>query len=89
MPFDTVKLDASLVAGIEHDAAARDILQAVIGLVHSLGAQAVAEGVETLGQIDVLRVMGCDGAQGYAIAPPMTEDDCRAWLDNTRARIAA
>ena len=89
LPFDTVKLDTTLVAGIEHDAAARDIVQAVIGLVHSLGAQAVAEGVETLGQLDVLRVMGCDAAQGYAIAPPMTEEDCRAWLSNTRPRIAA
>jgi diguanylate cyclase (GGDEF)-like protein len=89
MPFDTIKLDHVLIAGIENDAAARDIAQAVIGLIHSLGARAVAEGVENLRQLDVLRVMGCDAAQGYAIAPPMAEEDFRVWLSNTRDRMVA
>ena len=89
LPFDTVKLDASLVAGIDRDGRARDIAQAVIGLIHSLGAQAVAEGVETLAQLDLLRAMGCDAAQGYVIAPPMTEADCRVWLSKTRDRMVA
>ena len=89
LPFDTVKLDASLVTGIDRDGRARDIAQAVIGLIHSLGAQAVAEGVETLAQLDFLRAMGCDAAQGYAIAPPMTEADCRVWLSKTRDRMVA
>ncbi len=89
LQFDTIKLDASLVAGIEHDNAARELLQAVIALVHSLGATAIAVGVETSGQLDVLRVMGCDGVQGYAVAPPMTEDDCRAWMSNTRDTMVA
>lgn len=89
MPFDTIKLDNMLIAGIETDAAARDIAQAVIGLIHSLGAQAVAEGVENLRQLDMLRVMGCDAAQGYAIAPPMSEEDVKAWLSNTRDRMVA
>ena len=89
LPFDTVKLDASLVTGIDRDGRARDIAQAVIGLIHSLGAQAVAEGVETLAQLDFLRAMGCDAAQGYVIAPPMTEADCRVWLSKTRERMVA
>lgn len=89
MPFDTIKLDNMLIAGIETDPAACDIAQAVIGLIHSLGAQAVAEGVENGRQLDMLRVMGCDAAQGYAIAPPMTEDDFRSWLSNTRDRMVA
>ncbi len=88
-PFDSIKLDRSLIADIEHDSAARELVQAVIGLIHSLGARAIAGGVETSGQLDVLRVMGCDAAQGYAIAPPMTEDECRAWASNTRDRIVA
>lgn len=89
MPFDTIKLDNMLIAGIETDAAARDIAQAVIGLIHSLGAQAVAEGVENRRQLDMLRVMGCDAAQGYAIAPPMAEEDVKAWLSSTRDRMVA
>lgn len=89
LPFDAVKLDASLIAGIEHDASARDVAQAVIGLVHSLGARAVAEEVETAGQLEILRVMGCDAAQGYAIAPPMTDDAYRVWAANTAFKTAA
>ncbi|MEP6786044.1 MAG: EAL domain-containing protein [Sphingomonadales bacterium] len=89
MPFDTIKLDNVLIAGIDTDPAARDIAHAVVGLIHSLGAQAVAEGVENDLQLDMLRVMGCDAAQGYAIAPPMTEDDCRFWMANTRDRMVA
>jgi diguanylate cyclase len=89
LPFDSVKLDASLIAGIDSDPAARDVTQAVIGLIHGLGAKAIAEGVETAAQYDILRVMGCDAAQGYAIAPPMLEDDYRVWAGNTAARMRA
>jgi diguanylate cyclase len=89
LPFDSVKLDASLVAGIDSDPAARELAQAVITLVHGLGAKAIAEGVETAAQYDMLRVMGCDAAQGYAIAPPMLEADYRVWAGNTPERIRA
>lgn len=88
-PFDSIKLDGSLIADIEHNDTARELVQAVVSLVHSLGARAIAGGVEAPGQLDVLRVMGCDAAQGYAIAPPMTEEDCRDWVSNTRDRIVA
>ena len=44
------------------------IAHAVIGLIHGLGCEAVAEGIETQAQADVLRVIGCDVIQGYAIA---------------------
>ena len=86
LPFDAVKLDGSLIKGIDSDTAARDVIQAVIGLVHSLGARAVAEGVETQGQYDMLRIMGCDAAQGYAIAAPMLEDDYRSWAGDQAGR---
>ena len=89
LPFDAVKLDSSLIAGIDTDPAARDVVQAVIGLVHSLGAKAIAEGVETVGQFDMLRVMGCDCAQGYVIAPPMIEDDYKVWAGSARERMRA
>ena len=79
LPVDALKLDPSLIAGIENDASIREIAQAVIGLAHGLGARAIAEGVENEAQIDVLRVMGCDAVQGYAIAPPMIEADYLRW----------
>ncbi len=79
LPVDALKLDPSLIAGIETDASIREIAQAVIGLAHGLGVRAIAEGVENDAQIDVLRVMGCDAVQGYAIAPPMIEADYLRW----------
>ena len=87
-PVDQVKLDACLIADIESDPAAREIVQAVIGLIHGLGATAVAEGVETAGQLEMLRVMGCDAAQGFVVAPPMFETDYGAWVESGRAAQA-
>ena len=88
MPIDQIKLDRSLVADIATDAEARTIAQAVIGLIHGLGCTAVAEGVEDEAQIDVLRVMGCDAIQGFAIATPMSEADLIAWGQPERVALA-
>ena len=79
LPVDRVKLDRSLIEHIAEKPQARTIVHAVIGLVHGLGCEAVAEGIETQAQADVLRVIGCDVIQGYAVAEPMGEDDFIAW----------
>ncbi len=89
LPFDAVKLDTGLIADIDREPAARELVQAVIGLVHSMGAKAIAEGVETRAQYELLRVMGCDAAQGYAIAPPMVEADYRVWAGSAAASMRA
>jgi len=89
MPFDTIKLDVDMIAEIEGNEVARGVVQAVIGLIHSFGAKAVAQGVDTAGQYEILRVMGCDGAQGHAIAPPMTVADYRVWAGNMPDRMRA
>lgn len=80
MPIDRVKIDRSLTADIDRCAAARTIAQAVTGLVHGLGHEVVAEGVETAEQLAILRVIGCDLVQGYAIARPMPEQDFLDWM---------
>ena len=87
LPVDRVKIDGSLIADIATDPAARSIVQAVIGLIHGLGYESVAEGVETADQIDVLRVMGCTAVQGFAIAHPMPEADFMAWNSIARPSL--
>ncbi|HEV7439148.1 MAG TPA: EAL domain-containing protein [Methylobacterium sp.] len=70
-PVDHIKVDQSFVRGLEQDGDDAAIVAAVIGLGRSLQTQVTAEGVETEGQADRLRAMGCDFAQGYRYAKPM------------------
>jgi diguanylate cyclase (GGDEF)-like protein len=89
MPLDRVKLDQSLIAGIEHSDKARVVVQAVIQLIKGVGCEVVAEAVETVSQADILRAMGCDTIQGYVYAQPMGEDEFLAWSRHAEGRSEA
>lgn len=89
LPVDRVKLDRSLIEHIADSSEARTIAQAMIGLIHGLGCEAVGEGIETQAQADVLRVIGCDVIQGYAIAAPMDEGAFLAWAGADERRALA
>ena len=80
MPINRVKLDASLIQDIDSCESGRTIVASVIHLIHGLGAEVVAEGVERREQFEVLRALGCDLVQGYMFAEPMAEEDFRRWL---------
>ena len=69
-PVDVLKVDQSFVAGLGQDDGDSAIVRAVIELAHALGLTAVAEGVETAGQMAALRRLGCDTAQGYYFDAP-------------------
>uniref|UniRef100_UPI0035CB2276 putative bifunctional diguanylate cyclase/phosphodiesterase n=1 Tax=uncultured Sphingomonas sp. TaxID=158754 RepID=UPI0035CB2276 len=88
LPIDRVKLDRSLIEHVTDDAEARTIAHAVIGLIHGLGCEAVGEGVETNAQAEILRVIGCDVVQGYAIAAPMDEAAFITWSRGEVCRAA-
>jgi diguanylate cyclase (GGDEF)-like protein len=64
-PVEVLKLDRSMIEGMDTDAQNQAFSSAIIGLAHALGLEVVAEGVETAGEFDKLRAMGCDFAQGY------------------------
>ncbi|SDG20428.1 EAL domain, c-di-GMP-specific phosphodiesterase class I (or its enzymatically inactive variant) [Onishia taeanensis] len=82
LPFDELKLDRSYVSHCdeEHDATA--ITLSAIELAKRLGLKVVAEGIETPGQLERLRLAGCDEGQGYLWAPAMPEAEFNAWLSN-------
>lgn len=67
---DLLKLDISLVRGIDTDAAKRSLCQALTGFAHATGAAVIAEGVETQAEADAIRALGVDLAQGYFFARP-------------------
>jgi diguanylate cyclase (GGDEF)-like protein len=71
-PIDRVKIDRSFIAGLGAAGDDRTIVEAVIRLAHELGLTVVAEGVETKAQAALLSAMGCDIAQGFHYAPPLS-----------------
>ncbi len=79
-PLDIIKIDRSLVTGIEHEEELAMIARAVITLGQSLRKTVVAEGVENQAQFDFLRYQGCNEFQGYLIAKPMTGADFASLL---------
>ena len=78
LPFDKIKIDRSFVSGIEADANKRSLLKGIISLAHSLGRIIIAEGAETPGEVHLLRELGADIVQGYALSRPLTADQAIA-----------
>ncbi len=70
-PVESLKIDRSFVDGLGHDNDDTVIVQTVVTLAHSLDMVAVAEGLETPVQLEILRSLGCDFAQGYFFGPPL------------------
>ncbi|MFE8071180.1 bifunctional diguanylate cyclase/phosphodiesterase [Marinobacteraceae bacterium S3BR75-40.1] len=81
LPITLVKIDKSFVRRLEDSEDARHIVRAVISLAHSLGMLVVAEGVETLEQLQFLKHYHCDQVQGFYFARPMPWDELLAYLD--------
>jgi EAL domain-containing protein (putative c-di-GMP-specific phosphodiesterase class I) len=75
-----VKIHRALVIGMGHDAGAFEIVKALVGLAHNLGLEVIAEGVESAEQLDYLRVLGCEFAQGFHLSPPLAPRDAAALL---------
>jgi diguanylate cyclase (GGDEF)-like protein/PAS domain S-box-containing protein len=72
--FDTLKVDQSFVRGMETDRASSAIVRTVVTLGRNLGLEVVAEGVETEGQLAILRSIGCQSFQGYLFSKPVPAD---------------
>ncbi len=86
---DIVKLDRFLVDGIDADPARRSLAAALVRFARDTSAVVVAEGVETLAQLTVLRALGIDRIQGYLLGRPGTLDAARALMEQESAlRIA-
>jgi diguanylate cyclase (GGDEF)-like protein len=86
LPVHDLKIDKSFVAGMDEGSDDAVIVRSVIELGHTLGLRTIAEGAETEEMLDSLAALGCDSAQGYAVARPMTACELVRWL---RARVAA
>lgn len=84
LPLDKIKIDAQFIAGIENNAAVRNIVKSIVDLSHNLSLTCVAEGVETEAQARIIAELGCDYAQGFHFARPQPLDQ----LDHQQAECA-
>jgi EAL domain-containing protein (putative c-di-GMP-specific phosphodiesterase class I) len=88
LPIDAVKIDRSFISGITENADDAELTRAVIALAHILRLRAVAEGVETLAQLEALRTFNCDIMQGYFISPAVCADELTEFLGREIAKAA-
>jgi diguanylate cyclase (GGDEF)-like protein len=85
-PIDMLKVDRSFVSGIDQGDGKLPILGAVVGMARALGMEVVAEGVETGEQLERLRNLGCELAQGFYFAGPTPLEDLEEMVASGRAR---
>ncbi|BAU48866.1 diguanylate cyclase [Sulfurifustis variabilis] len=74
LPVDTLKIDIGFIRDLTHDPDDAAIVKAIVALAHSLELTVVAEGVETPEQLELLRRLGCDAAQGFLFSPAVTPE---------------
>lgn len=69
-PFDKIKIDGSFIKAVDHNAEAATIVRAVLGLGRGLALPVLAEGVETVRELEFLRNESCDQVQGFYVGRP-------------------
>jgi EAL domain-containing protein (putative c-di-GMP-specific phosphodiesterase class I) len=75
LPINTIKIDKSFVRDIKVDANDAAIVTAIIKMSHSLNFKVIAEGVETIEQLQFLKEFECDEIQGFYFSQPLTTEE--------------
>lgn len=83
-PLDILKIDRSFISDMNTNSDDSAIIWAIINLAHILKLKVVAEGVETVQQLDMLHEQGCDEIQGFYFSEPVSADDCALMLREVR-----
>jgi len=84
-PVDTLKIDRAFISRIDTDTATHQIVRIIVMLAHGLRLKVVAEGVETQAQVDLLKNMGCELAQGYFYSRPAPTEAIEQLLRDNKA----
>ncbi|MGB5339084.1 MAG: EAL domain-containing protein, partial [Gammaproteobacteria bacterium] len=81
-PINTVKIDRAFIRDITTDTHDAAIVRAVMTMAHNMGLRVVAEGIETVAQLDYLRELQCDEIQGYLFSPPVPYREAETMLED-------
>jgi EAL domain-containing protein (putative c-di-GMP-specific phosphodiesterase class I) len=87
LPIDTLKIDRSFVNRLPDDVSGKALVSTIITLARAFNMTVVAEGVETVEQLEMLSQMGCDQVQGYLLSRPVTGDQFCALLTRDSGRL--
>ncbi len=82
LPFERLKIDQSFIRRIQDGERDAPMVESILRMGRSLGMRAIAEGVETVHQADLLRRLQCDEGQGYLFAPAMPPEEFRRYSDH-------
>ena len=88
-PFDKIKIDRSFIIDLLSSDGATAIIKSITTLAEALGMETTAEGVESAGQLDILRQQGCSHIQGYYFSRPIAEDAVDAMLTGDEIPLRA
>ncbi|MEM0948818.1 MAG: EAL domain-containing protein, partial [Pseudomonadota bacterium] len=86
-PVSRIKVDRSLVQGIDRDESSFVITETIVILARRLGVEVLAEGVETPEELAILSRLGCSAVQGYHLGRPMPAPDAIGWLSEREGTI--
>jgi diguanylate cyclase (GGDEF)-like protein/PAS domain S-box-containing protein len=81
-PLDYLKIDRSFVRDIEHERDDAALTNAIITMAHGLGLKVIAEGIENITQLVILRAQLCDIAQGFLFSKPIPANEVLAFVTN-------
>ena len=73
LPINTLKIDRSFISNMLRDRESFDLVKNMLNIGHDLNLETVAEGVEYEEEVDHLRALGCNVAQGYFYSPPLDD----------------
>lgn len=82
LPVDELKIDKCFILTLDESKQDQDIVSSTISLGHNLGLSVVAEGVENLESLELLKQQGCDYIQGYYLSRPLGPEQLIEWLES-------
>lgn len=89
IPLDTMKIDQCFIRGIDRSPGMKALCQTIVAMARQLKLHTVAEGIEELGELEVMREIGCDAGQGYLFQRPVTAEAFEEFLRDWPQRKVA